>query len=164
MDAVRLRVSVRGPADLGEAMRKKPFLIVVSACGAFGIILFAAVFGVTGNLVTVADEFFDALEGGDYEAAYGCLSLEFHGNTTVAELQAFAQESALADYADATWCQRSISGDEGFLDGEVETKDGKCIPVTLALLKENDDWKIYQIDWYGPETSEGIACGTPSTE
>ena len=145
-------------------MRKKPFLIVVSAFGAFGIILLAAVLGVTGNLVTVADEFFAALEGGDYEAAYGCLSLEFHGNTTVAELQAFAQESALADYASASWRQRSISGDEGFLDGEVETRDGRRIPVTLALLKENDDWKIYQIDWYGPEPTEEIACDTPSAE
>lgn len=145
-------------------MKKKPFLIVVSVFGAFGIVLFAAVFGVTGNLVTAADEFFAALEGGDYEAAYGCLSLEFHGNTTVAELQAFAQESALADYANASWRQRSISGDEGFLDGEVETRDGRRIPVTLALLKENDHWKIYQIDWYGPESTEEVACDTPSAE
>jgi hypothetical protein len=110
--------------------------------------LFAVVFGTTGGLVTTADAFFSALEQGDYDTAYASLSEEFHGNTTIEELRSFAQESALADYSESTWWERSVSGDEGFLDGEVQTRGGQRIPVSITLLKENDDWKIYQIDWF----------------
>jgi len=128
-------------------MRPKPFLIVASICVAFTLAVILVVFGVTSSLVRAADGFLAHLESGDYEAAYACLSGEFHGNTTVDELRAFAQESALAEHADATWGDRSIYGDTGHLVGAVETKDGEYVPVEITLLKEEGTWKIYQIDW-----------------
>ena len=103
--------------------------------------------GITSGIVNVADDFFVALGQGDYECAYGYLSQEFHGNTSIADLKAFAQESALAGHTDATWWNRQVSGDEGALNGEVEISSGECIPTTIYFLKENDTWKIYQIDW-----------------
>ncbi len=118
-----------------------PFFCVVT------VVTIVLALGLTSGIVTVADEFFVALRQGDYEEAYGCLSAEFHGNTSIADLRAFAQESALAGYSDATWWNRQISGDEGALDGEIETADGECISTTIYFLKENDVWKIYQIDW-----------------
>lgn len=132
-------------------MSKKVFSISLAVFGAIGVVVILVVFGVTSSLVTVAHEFFVDLREGDFAAAYACLSNEFYGNTSVGELRAFAQESALAEYSDATWWHRSISGDEGALDGEVETMDGECIPVTMYFLRENGDWKIYQIDWESDE-------------
>jgi hypothetical protein len=140
--------------DPGETMSKKLFVIILLVFGAFGVALFAVVFGTTGGLVTTADAFFSALEQGDYDTAYASLSEEFHGNTTIEELRSFAQESALVECSDSTWRDRSVSGDEGFLDGEVQTKSGQSIPVSVALLKENNDWKIYQIDWFTDEPAE----------
>lgn len=116
----------------------------------FCVLTIAAVvlaFGLTSGIVDVADDFFAALRQGDYDGAYGHLSQEFHGNTSIADLKAFAQESALAGYSEATWWSRQISGDEGALDGEIEITNGQRIPTTIYFLKENDGWKIYQIDW-----------------
>ena len=129
-------------------MRLKSFIITASIVGVLGVVIAVFAFGMTQCLVTAADGFFGLLARGDYEGAYACLSSEFHGNTSVDELRAFAQESALAGYSGATWRERSISGDEGFLDGEVETRDGHSIPVSVFLLKEQDSWKIYQVDWF----------------
>ncbi len=144
-------------------MKKKPFLVIVSVCAAIGIVAFVGALGMTSNLVTVTDAFLCELSQGDYDAAYGHLSREFTGDTSVEELQVFAQESALADYSEATWWQRSVEGDEGFLDGEIETEGGEFIPVTIWLLKEDDSWKIYQIDWGTDEscTDEPHADETP---
>lgn len=135
-------------------MRLKPFLIMMAGFAAMGVIVFLVAFGVTSGLTTVADEFFADLREGDFAAAYEHLSNEFHGNTSVAELRALAQESALAGCADATWWHRSISGDEGALDGEVETLDGEYVPVTMHFLREDGVWKIYQIDW---ESEDAVA-------
>lgn len=121
------------------------------------IVTVVLVFGLTAGIATVADDFFVALRQGDYEAAYGYLSEEFHGNTTIADLKTFAQDSALAGYSEATWWNRQISGDEGALHGEVETVDGGRIPTTVYFLKEHDTWKIYQIDW---DTFEEDVGGT----
>ena len=118
-----------------------PFFCVVTA------VTIVVALGLTSGIVAVADEFFVALRQGDYEGAYGYLSEEFHGNTSIADVRAFAQDSALAGYSDATWWNRQISGDEGALDGEIETANGECISTTIYFLKENDAWKIYQIDW-----------------
>lgn len=137
----------------------KRFYISLAIFAILGIVVFAVVFGVTNSLVVVADGFFAELSRGDYEAAYGYLSAEFHDNTSVAELQAFAQDSALAGYADAVWLDRSIYGDDGYLDGEVETADGEYIPVEIFLLRENGSWKIYQIDWYSEDREAGEVAG-----
>jgi hypothetical protein len=128
-------------------VRLKPFIIIACICGAIGFAAFVAAFGITNGLVTVSDDFFTEIAEGDYQTAYGYLSCEFHDNTTVDELQTFAQESALAEYAEATWWQRTVSGDEGLLDGQVETTDGQELPITIWFLKEDGAWKIYQIDW-----------------
>ncbi|MFH1501438.1 MAG: hypothetical protein ABIG03_00180 [Candidatus Eisenbacteria bacterium] len=134
-------------------MRRKPFYITFAVSGVLGLVLFAVGFGLTAGLVSVADDFFGALSHGDYDSAYAYLSSEFHGNTSIAELRTFAQESALAEYSAATWWQRTVDGDCGYLDGEVETRNGTYVPVTLTLLKEDDVWRIYQIDW-GEEESD----------
>ncbi len=128
-------------------MRKKTFLITVAIFGAIGVVAVIAALGMTSKLVTVTDEFFCDMAQGDYDAACSHLSREFHGNTSVTELQTFAQESALAGYSNATWWRRTIEGDEGLLDGEIEVEGGEYIPVTIWLLKEGDGWKIHQIDW-----------------
>jgi hypothetical protein len=138
-------------------MGKKLFYITLAVFSVVGIVVWVTAFGVTSGLVKVSESFFSALAEGEYETAYQHLSAEFHDNMSAAELRAFAQESALAGYADVAWGSRSIYGDEGYLEGEVETSTGEYIPVGLTLLKENDSWKIYQIDWESDEPVEETA-------
>jgi hypothetical protein len=138
----------------GVPMKKLVVMGVPSFCVVMVVTILLGI-GLTSGIVNVADEFFAALRQGDYEEAYGYLSEEFHGNTSIADLKAFAQESALAGYSEATWWNRQISGDEGALDGEIETAAGECIPTTIYFLKENDAWKIYQIDWDSFEQEAG---------
>lgn len=128
-------------------MNKRTFSVWLTVSGAIAAVLIVVVLGVTSVLVTVADEFLTDLREGDFAAAYGHLSTEFHGNTSVAELRDFAQESALADYADAVWWHRAIEGDQGALDGRVETVYGELVPVTMYFQREDGVWRICQIDW-----------------
>jgi hypothetical protein len=142
-------------------MRLKPFMIMMVGFAAMSAIVLLVALGMTSGPVKVADDFFADLRDGDFAAAYEHLSREFHGNTAVTDLQAFAQESALARYDNATWWHRSVSGDQGALDGEVETRDGEYVPVTMYFLREDGVWKIYQIDW---ESEEPIVEPVPGEE
>ena len=128
-------------------MNKRTFSVWLAASGAIAAVLIVIVLGVTSALVTVADEFLTDLREGDFPAAYDHLSREFCGNASVADLRDFAQESALADYAEAVWWHRSIEGDQGALDGRVETMGGELVPVTMYFRRENGAWRICQIDW-----------------
>jgi len=140
-------------------MRTRRLLIGSAIVSALGLGAFFVAFWVTADLTVVADEFFATMASGDFDGAYGYLTEEFHGNTSVAELRAFAQESALANYEDATWWHRSISGDDGTLDGQIETETGEVVPVTMYLLREGGEWRIHQIDWGAEQGVNDEASG-----
>ncbi|MFW9835613.1 MAG: hypothetical protein ACFFEK_16540 [Candidatus Thorarchaeota archaeon] len=142
-------------------MWRRPFLVVTAVACALGLGAFVVALFVTSDLTEVAQGFFSSMASGDFDGAYDYLSQEFHGNTSVAELKSFAQESALAEYREAEWWHRSVSGDAGMLDGQIETRAGDTIPVTMYLLREDGEWRIYQIDWGADaDTQEEASPGT----
>jgi len=52
----------------------------------------------------------------------------------------------LLDYSQSHWSNRQVSiGGTGHLEGDVSTKSGGKIPLTLTFVKENGGWKIYSI-------------------
>jgi hypothetical protein len=115
------------------------------------VIVILLVFQMTSGVVEVADQFFAEVKAGNVANAYEhYLSEDFRAATTLEELESFLEKTALSNYSGASWSSRSISGDQGKLEGSIETADGGTIPITIDLVKENDEWKILSI--YKPES------------
>jgi hypothetical protein len=107
--------------------------------------LFALVWRLTAGLATTADEFFLALKAQDFEKARTYLAEDFRASTSEQGLRDFVTRSALSNYASASWSSRSIENSTGTLEGVVETSSGGSIPMSITLVREHDDWKIYTL-------------------
>jgi hypothetical protein len=99
----------------------------------------------TAGLATTADEFFLALKAEDFEKARTYLAEDFRAATSEQELRDFVARSALSNYASASWSSRSIENSTGTLEGVVETVSGGSIPMSISLVREQGDWKIYTL-------------------
>jgi hypothetical protein len=108
-------------------------------------VLIGVIFYATSGVVETADSFFKAVADGNFNTARSHLSEEFKASTSKEEFQAFLEESALTEFAEAFWHNRSVSIGSGTLEGEVTTKSGGTIPLTMAFVKEDSGWKIYSI-------------------
>jgi hypothetical protein len=124
----------------------KKLLIVLVVLVALLAIILASVFYLTAGVTDTADGFFSAIEEKDIEGAYNRFaSEEFRASTSLEEFRAFLEQSALANYSGATWTSRSVSGQEGELQGSVKTRDGGTVPITITLVKEAGEWRILSI-------------------
>src|SRR5260370_22168189 len=111
-------------------------------------------------MVDVSDTFFKDVAAGDMQRARSYLAADFRATTSEDELRSFLGRSALLDYSQSHWSNRQVSiGGTGHLEGDVSTKSGGKIPLTLTFVKENGGWKIYSIQ---KSQAEGVylACGS----
>lgn len=107
--------------------------------------LFALVWRLTAGIAATADEFFIALKAQDFAKAKTYLAEDFRAATSDEDLRNFVTRSALSNYASASWSTRSIQNSTGTLEGVVETTSGGSIPMSISLVREHDDWKIYTL-------------------
>ncbi len=104
---------------------------ILSVIAGIIVLILAAVFYFTADMVTVADDFFKAVKSNDIEKAYTYLSDDFKANTSKGALTDFISKSGLTGFKTASWGERSISGSRGEL-GPVSTESGR-IPIKLTL-------------------------------
>lgn len=122
-------------------------------------ILVALLFFATSGLPKAADEFFTLVGQGKIGEAYLATAAEFRAATSEEEFAAFLRESALGEYASASWPTRTIENNRGRLEGTVTTRAGGQIPVELDLVKEGDAWKILNLR----KAAAGLLPGGAST-
>jgi len=70
-------------------------------------------------------------------------SSEFRAATPQPEFVVFLQKTNLSKFKSVSWESRSVSPGRGELEGTVSTDDGGSIPLKLAFVKENGEWRIY---------------------
>lgn len=111
-------------------------------------LIIASVFFATSGLTDAAREQLTALRQQDYEKAYSYTSNEFKKSASLEDFIKFVNDyPALSDNKNATFTNRSIdAAGTGVISGTLESSDGTTIPVTYMLVKENDQWKILNID------------------
>jgi hypothetical protein len=144
----------------------KKLLIALAIIAVIIIIAVVVVFQLTSGIVDVADDFLTEIGEGNLSRAYTeYLSEDFRAATSLEELEYFLNQTALINYSEASWDSRSISGDEGDLEGSVRTSDGGTIPVKFTFVKENDCWKILSIEKSGAGIiSDTSSASTPTDE
>jgi hypothetical protein len=124
---------------------KKPLKIVLSIV-AIIVLGITAVFYFTADMVTVADEFLNAVKSKDFAKAYSYASDDFKAATSKDALGDFLSRYGLTGFKSASWTQRSISGNRGELTGSVSTESGGVVPIKLSLVKGESGWRIYSLE------------------
>lgn len=121
----------------------KKAMRIVGALFLLGLIGGGLVFYFTGNMIKAADGFFAAVVAGDHTKAMSFTSSEFRAATPQPEFVVFLQKTNLSKFKSVSWESRSVSPGRGELEGTVSTEDGGSIPLKLAFVKENGEWRIY---------------------
>ena len=63
------------------------------------------------------------------------------------------EQWGLNEYEKALWSSRNISGAEGTLKGTITLNDQTTLPIEMAFIKEQGDWKIYGLNIQNPGVS-----------
>jgi len=119
--------------------------IVLGGVAAFAILL-GVIFWATSGVVDTADRFFAAARSGDYDAAYAETSSGLQAELSAQDLGSFIEQYRLNEVVDTSWSNRSISGNQGELNGTGETEAGETIVLVMGMVSEGDVWKINMID------------------
>lgn len=128
----------------------KKFLKILLGFFVFVALAIAAVFYFTRGLVDVADDFFLALKENRPEAAYALTAPAFQDVTTQEDMLRYLRSVKLVDNTQASWSNRSFSGNQGQVSGTVESLSAGTVPVTLSFVKDDGNWKILNIDAVTP--------------
>ena len=123
----------------------KKFLKILTGILVFIAVVIGIVFFLTSGMTDNATAFFNEVKAKNYDAAYDYLSEDFKASTPKEDFVSFLDRSALINFKETSWGERSFSGNQGELDGSVITDNGGVIPIKIGFIKENDEWKIYSI-------------------
>lgn len=127
------------------------------------VAIVVAVFFFTGGIVETADAFFQQVAEGNMDEAWTHLSADFKESTPRDELEAFLEDSSLAEYESASWNNRRVTPDTGTLEGTVKTPEGR-IPITISFVKEDDGWKIQSIEKEPTGIAQSAEVSVPTLE
>lgn len=120
--------------------------VVVGLAAVIGVAIWVALWATSGLLEPI-DRQLAALKAGKMEAAYEETSQAFREATPLARFTAFVDANPiLKDAAEHTFSSRSIENSVGKVSGTLTSSTGGVIPIEYQLVKENDAWKILNID------------------
>ncbi|MFK8011098.1 MAG: hypothetical protein AB8B80_03590 [Marinicellaceae bacterium] len=105
-----------------------------------------AAFYFTADLPKTAEKFFTAVKNDNMTLAYSYVSNDFKKATSEQSLKSFLQKNGLDQYKSATWKNRQRENSSGQLVGYVLTETDVKVPISINLIKFEDDWKIHRID------------------
>jgi hypothetical protein len=116
-------------------------LLGVAACGGFIWVLFS----LTQPVAAAGDKFVGLLGEGKTHEAYQAAAAAWKARADEEAFTAELRRLGLTDAASAAWSSRSINNNVGVLEGEVRTKQGGVIPVTLELVQEGGEWRVQDV-------------------
>ena len=125
----------------------KTWLKVLLGLVSLIVVILVIVFYFTAGMTESADNFFAAVKQKDMTAANSYLSEAFKTSTNEATLKKFLEQNALTSIKESSWSNRQVNeGGQGELEGVVTTDTGGTVPIKITFVKENDVWKIYNIE------------------
>lgn len=138
----------------------KKFLKILLGFFLFIMIVIAAAFYFTSGVAKVGTDFFDSIAKDDISAAYSLLAEDFRKDTSQQQLQEYLQATSMDQIDSVSWDSRNVNMGRGEMKGTLTTKTGASIPVTVSLVKEDKQWKIYSL----LRQSSGIQSAADSVE
>lgn len=117
-------------------------------------------YATSGMTDTVYDQL-AAIKSGDVNKAYySYTSKAFQKDTSLQDFKQFVNHyEALKNNKEASFKERNMTDGQGVLRGTLESDDGVVTPIEYYLIKENNTWKIIQIQI--PSPAAGIEVDKP---
>lgn len=117
----------------------------------------------TKGLPEVANQQLTALRSGDMAKAYSYTSKDFQNTTSLDKFKEFVDSyPSLKNNESSSFSNRKIENDQGTLEGTLKAKDGGVTPIIYHFVKENNDWKILNMQ-LKPTGTEAKGQETAST-
>jgi hypothetical protein len=128
-------------------MRKVVIIVaaVIGGVAALAGAIIGLVFWFTGGAVEASEAFLGLIAEERMEEAYESTATAFRNQQDEASFAATIRGIGLTRYESASWTQRQIQNDRATLEGSVTTVDGATIPLTIALVSEDDEWKVLSL-------------------
>ena len=124
--------------------------LVVFIVGIVSVALWA-----TSGLDKPVERHFAAIHAGDLMGAYGELSVAARSATSIDDFKAMlAGMPALTKVTGTSFNSRTIDETQGKIEGTLELEGGGKLPITVTLVKENDQWKILSYHVKQPGSAE----------
>lgn len=120
----------------------KKFLKIVLIVGALIGAAIASGYYATSGLTDTADAFFKAVKSQDAAKTRSHMAHATNKQLNDAALERLMADESLVAYQEASFPNRTISGDRGELQGTFTTTSGGVVPVTMVLVKEAGAWKV----------------------
>ena len=113
------------------------------------VILVFTVAYATSGIVSSADGFFTEVANENYSAAHGFLSKSLQKDVSVEQLRTMSEQNNWTEYESVFWNSRAVNNGTGELDGNMTTKTGGTVPVSLRFVREISAWKIASFEEVG---------------
>lgn len=105
----------------------------------------AQALGAKEKLSKSAEQFLSFIGSGDKAGAYDLTAKKFQAQISRSAFDSQMQEINLAQYKEVSWKETSIEKNVGKLSGMMQTKEGKVVPISMALVNEGDEWKVINV-------------------
>lgn len=100
---------------------------------------------VSSSPVEAVEAFFALLAAGNTGGAYRAQATAAQGEDTEAAFAAAAKKAGFTDYESAAWTEREATGAGAVVEGTLQLKGGRSLPVLVTLVNEGGGWKIRSI-------------------
>ncbi|MHB1949270.1 MAG: DUF4864 domain-containing protein [Gammaproteobacteria bacterium] len=124
-------------------------VVIVVAC--IYVLFLGAVFTLVGvstaNLARVGKNELLALRQNNIEQAYSYTSSAFQNGVSIDTFKKFLNSyPQLINNDSSSFTNVEFKNNNGTITGTLNMKDGSTVPFTMLLVKENDQWKINEIN------------------
>lgn len=136
--------------DKNPSAAKKVLMIIGSIFIGFLTLLltiFVFILLLVGSLSEKAQTALTAIRRGDLDKAYTLTSKDFQKNTSFNNFKKYIEEHpALKENVAASFPEKELKNEFGLLKGYLHLKNGEELPLTILLIKEDNEWKIQGIE------------------
>lgn len=135
----------------------KVIFIVIGAVVVFFVVLMGIGLWATSSIAGIAEDQIALISQGKIEEAYNKYSSkDFKEATNLEDFKVFVESNKiLAESVDVSFPSREITNDVGTLEVKLEGKDGSITDLDYTLVKEEEEWKIFSMEFQEGEFDEG---------
>jgi len=109
----------------------------------FIVLVIALALFATSGLDKPVQRHFAALHSGDVVGAYSELSVAARQQTSLDDFKAMLTNTpALNHVTGESYTSRELNNGQGQLEGTLDLEGGGKLPISITVVKENDQWKI----------------------
>jgi hypothetical protein len=123
----------------------KKFLKILLGFIVVILLIIGAAFYFTAGIAKVGEDFFDSVADNDISGAYEMLAQDFKDGTSQQQLLEYLQSNSMDQVDSVSWDSRNVNMGRGEMQGTLTTKAGSSIPISVSLVKEDKQWKIYSL-------------------